>query len=855
MTDNTDFEDSFTSPHGFVDPRQSIMQTVMHMVEDNVLHFKNDESEHGQRLHSGFRALKDNLEKVSAQADLVKREVSLYDFSADVPGNGFRSFTNIVHKAVLCVFDLCKQVCTNRDSIILFRKGHYVREVEAWGQTLASIATLLDYVTDVLMPKCKDGNLLPDKSDSPVELLTVLNTVSQYSFYGRCLGFHYYESLQKTLKFLNISMSAFSEVYYSDGGFIQRTKQSVITGGKYVMDPEQRARRIVDVVQYSSVDFIKAFWSLAETELLTQVPGIVGPSLAFQQAIVVPCEDQQVPKVDGTATVVIQAPHSHLPPSPITCHLLSAHLREGMLGEKDRKGVTVLPPSPYLILHCHGGGFVTQSTKAQEVFLREWAVGVGVPLLSVDYSLAPEAQYPRALEELLIVYSWVLNNSQLLGSSATKIIFTGDSAGGNLVTGLTLKCLELGIRPPDGLFLAYTPFVFQIVPSPARLLAIMDPMLPLGFALRCLKAYAGQPSRNASLATSPVDGITMMLGQQPKMLPSTAEHPEDIPATLEVPASSNTMNQVPSDAQSDTESFVEVTETDVQEAKAGLSKEVTNMSKSPSIISEPGSDTLTTVSLTSKASEIEDFKKSNGKNQSKKENKEERSKRYVTEFLEKYVLDSRTDKQGRSVPILRTGSDESESDETVLFEASNSGTGIGARLGRAKDAVFTGISSGLSSFGLRRRETVPSPTSPSSPQEPSQSKRPSLGKISLGTTHLRRESGCSLLDEFSGVELISDHYISPLTASHELLAKFPPTSIMSVEYDFCLDDCVTMAKLLRKLGVPVTLDVLDRLPHGFLNLSLVSKEAHDGCKLAVTRMRQLLQMDEEVATEFSTTSV
>ena len=31
------------------------------------------------------------------------------------------------------------------------------------------------------------------------------------------------------------------------------------------MDPEQRARRIVDVVQYSSVDFIKAFWSLADT--------------------------------------------------------------------------------------------------------------------------------------------------------------------------------------------------------------------------------------------------------------------------------------------------------------------------------------------------------------------------------------------------------------------------------------------------------------------------------------------------------------------------------------------------------------------------------------------------------------
>ena len=64
---------------------------------------------------------------------------------------------------------------------------------------------------------------------------------------------------------------------------------------------------------------------------------------------------------------------------------------------------------------------------------------------------------------------------------------TGDSAGGNLITGLTIKCLELGIRPADGLFLAYTPFIFELIPSPARLLAVMDPMLPLGFALRCLK--------------------------------------------------------------------------------------------------------------------------------------------------------------------------------------------------------------------------------------------------------------------------------------------------------------------------------------------------------------------------------
>lgn len=55
------------------------------------------------------------------------------------------------------------------------------------------------------------------------------------------------------------------------------------------------------------------------------------------------------------------------------------------------------------------------------------------------------------------------------------------------MTALTIRCLELGIRPPDGLFLIYTPFTVKIQPTPARLLAITDPLLPLGFALRCLK--------------------------------------------------------------------------------------------------------------------------------------------------------------------------------------------------------------------------------------------------------------------------------------------------------------------------------------------------------------------------------
>ena len=65
--------------------------------------------------------------------------------------------------------------------------------------------------------------------------------------------------------------------------------------------------------------------------------------------------------------------------------------------------------------------------------------------------------------------------------------FTGDSAGGNLCLALTLKCMEMEIRKPDGIFLAYTPTVLQFFPSPSRFLGLFEPMLTFGFMMCCIK--------------------------------------------------------------------------------------------------------------------------------------------------------------------------------------------------------------------------------------------------------------------------------------------------------------------------------------------------------------------------------
>ena len=133
--------------------------------------------------------------------------------------------------------------------------------------------------------------------------------------------------------------------------------------------------------------------------------------------------------------------------------------------------------------------FLTQLNSSDEFYLREWAVKMDVPILSIDYSLAPEAPFPRALEEVFYAYCWILKNIELLGSTGENIVFAGDSAGGNLNTACIVKCIEMGIKKPKGLFNAYTPFLVNFASTPARFLSLVDPLLPYGFIMRVFKSY------------------------------------------------------------------------------------------------------------------------------------------------------------------------------------------------------------------------------------------------------------------------------------------------------------------------------------------------------------------------------
>lgn len=73
-----------------------------------------------------------------------------------------------------------------------------------------------------------------------------------------CFQFH--DSLKPILKTIMVCMATFSEAFYANGTLLARCANSV----KYMLDPEVRARRIVDVSQRADISFCQAFWFLNE---------------------------------------------------------------------------------------------------------------------------------------------------------------------------------------------------------------------------------------------------------------------------------------------------------------------------------------------------------------------------------------------------------------------------------------------------------------------------------------------------------------------------------------------------------------------------------------------------------------
>lgn len=97
-------------------------------------------------------------------------------------------------------------------------------------------------------------------------------------------------------------------------------------------------------------------------------------------------------------------------------------------------------PGPVLVFY-HGGGFVIGDLETHDSFCAEAARALDLPVVAVDYRLAPEHKFPAAPDDCEAATRWVAESPAELGLAVTSLVLAGDSAGGNLtiVTAQTLR--------------------------------------------------------------------------------------------------------------------------------------------------------------------------------------------------------------------------------------------------------------------------------------------------------------------------------------------------------------------------------------------------------------------------------
>lgn len=93
------------------------------------------------------------------------------------------------------------------------------------------------------------------------------------------------------------------------------------------------------------------------------------------------------------------------------------------------------------VVFFHGGGWVVGDVTSHASLAAEMARQLDLPVISVDYRLAPEAPFPAAVEDVEAAARWVAESPVDLGRTVTGLVLSGDSAGGNLaiVTSVALR--------------------------------------------------------------------------------------------------------------------------------------------------------------------------------------------------------------------------------------------------------------------------------------------------------------------------------------------------------------------------------------------------------------------------------
>ncbi|WP_160136606.1 alpha/beta hydrolase [Chryseobacterium sp. c4a] len=154
------------------------------------------------------------------------------------------------------------------------------------------------------------------------------------------------------------------------------------------------------------------------------------------------------------------------------------------------------------LIYFHGGGYVFGVPEQVDSQMFEIANGLQTTIISVDYRLAPQYQFPIPVLDGFDALKWIINNGEVeLGINAEQITVMGASAGGHLAAAITQMAADQNINNIKHQFLLY-PVIHNRLNTPSMEEFIDSPLWNRRYAEIAWQHFLGKENKDQSITYS-----------------------------------------------------------------------------------------------------------------------------------------------------------------------------------------------------------------------------------------------------------------------------------------------------------------------------------------------------------------
>lgn len=160
------------------------------------------------------------------------------------------------------------------------------------------------------------------------------------------------------------------------------------------------------------------------------------------------------------------------------------------------------------IIVAHGGNYTMGEFSYYTRFTSKIANATKAVVVFVDYRLAPEWKFPAQHDDMYSTWNWLRQHGGEYAIDPENIAFFGDSAGANLMAGLTLRLLQEQSPLPKSIVLICPNVSLDSTMLPSRILfsglAGRTFMIPFSMFKSLQESYLSDPADVYSPYVSPL---------------------------------------------------------------------------------------------------------------------------------------------------------------------------------------------------------------------------------------------------------------------------------------------------------------------------------------------------------------